>query len=152
MLRKLLFAMLLSTSTLPISALPARAEYCEIFYDQYGERSNCPFPSKGGIFQNAEWEVTIAPNLSDGFEYEYKGLNREKGDSIRLGLSNEIFGTTQRRQFIFHNDNYRYIVTIRPSEPNIIRLEVHQGSKVILNQLLYKVGGPDAARQQIFGW
>ncbi|MEB3225222.1 MAG: hypothetical protein VKJ86_05395 [Synechococcus sp.] len=149
MLKKTLCAVLFAFSTIPVLGLPAQASSCRFFDNGYSLSSNCEFPNRGGVFRNGEWEISIARAQSEGFGYMYKGRNRRTGDSLFLETS-EVIGTTSRMQYIFRNGNYRYTVTIRPSEPNVIRLEVYQGNRVLLNQLLSCVGNLESAYQRIF--
>ncbi|MGB2923672.1 MAG: hypothetical protein WBB82_00045 [Limnothrix sp.] len=148
MLKKLLCVSLLAASTFSTWILPAQAGNCRFYDNGYSVSSNCEFPSKGGVFQNDEWEISIARIQSEGFGYIYKSRGRTTGNSLSLETS-EVTGTTTRSQYIFRNGNYRYIVTIQPSDPSVIRLEVHQGNRVLLNQLLYRVGNVDNAYQRI---
>ncbi|WP_024547120.1 hypothetical protein [Picosynechococcus sp. NKBG15041c] len=152
MLKKLLYAAAIGASVVTLFTPSARAERCAIYTEGYSstyETSNCYFPNGGGVFQNGTWEVSIAPVGGDGVGYWYKGRNRQNGSFLRLE-GNEIQGITERRRYVFRNGDYSYIVTIRPSEPNTIRLEVYQGSTVILNQLLSRVGDLQAAENNIW--
>lgn len=149
MSKKILYAALLAISTISVWNLPAQASNCRFFDNGYSLSSNCEFPNRGGVFQNSEWEISIARSQTEGFGYMYRGRNRRTGSTLFLETS-EVIGTTSRSQYIFRNGNYRYVVTIRPSEPSVIRLEVYQGNRVLLNQLLNRVGGLDSAYQRIF--
>lgn len=147
MLKKLIFTSLALCSFFLIEMLPAKAGNCRSIME-YGSPSNtCTFPSGGGVFQNKEWEVAILHYEEE--YYIYKGRNRLTGDSLRLDIS-AISGTTERSKYIFRNGNYKYVVTIQPSDPNVIRLEVSQGQRVLLNQLLYRTGNSGAAHDRIF--
>ncbi|WP_143596820.1 hypothetical protein [Synechococcus sp. BDU 130192] len=149
MLKQLILSGFISASTLLIWASSVQAQRCQDnVYLPYGSGlyvSNCNFPQRGGVFQNTQWEVAIYPWEET---YFYKGRNRQTGDSLFLG-NVDVSGTKQRMHFTFRNGNYRYIVTIRPSDPNVIRLEVYQGSRALLNQLLYKVGDSQAAYRRM---
>lgn len=136
MFKKLFLAGLISTSTLSVWTLPVKAAPCrDIAQYPY---TNCAFPgSGGGFYENSDWEVGIL-HYEEGWHL-YKGRDKRTGNSLSLDTS-EIIGTTNRRQYVFRNGNYRYIVTVQPSDPNVIRLEVYQGSRVLLNQLLYRTG------------
>lgn len=152
MIKKLLFISSISVFTLTASMLSAEASTCRLYEGQYSLFTNCEFPTnKGGVFSNGEWQVSIARwNQGEAFDYMYKGRNLRTGDSLFLD-NVQLAGTTERSQYIFRNGNYRYIVTVRPSDPNTIRLEVYQGGRVLLNQLLYRTGSVDDAYREFYG-
>ena len=154
MLKRVFYVALIASSISPIWALPARAEKCVEFAVQvddgiWSQYTNCSFPDRGGVFQNNFWEISIAHAGGETAHYIYKGRNRKNGSSLQLTQSS-FQGTTERSQYVFRNGNYKYIVTIRPSDPNTIRLEVYQGSRVILNQLLNRVGDYTDAENNVF--
>lgn len=152
MFKKILYASMLAVLALPLLERSSQASTCRLFDNGYTLSSNCEFPTnKGGVFSNGEWQVSIARwNQGGAFDYMYKGKNLRTGSSLSLN-NVEITGTTARSQYIFRNGIYRYIVTVRPSDPNTIRLEVYQGSRLLLNQLLYRIGSVDAAYREFYG-
>ncbi|WP_143596818.1 hypothetical protein [Synechococcus sp. BDU 130192] len=152
MLKKILYASLIVVISLPVFAKPSQASSCQLFDNGYSLFTNCEFPTnRGGVFRNGEWQVSIARwNQGEAFDYMYKGENLRTGDSLSLN-NVDLSGTTTRSKYIFRNGNYRYIVTVRPSDPNTIRLEVYQGGQVLLNQLLYRVGSVDDAYREFYG-
>lgn len=139
-IKKIFFTAFSAVSLVLSSTLSVHAERChnnEYLYGYGVYVSNCDFPQGGGIFQNDAWEVVV---LSYEAELSYRGKNRNTGASIILNKA-IVSGTKERSQFIFRNGDVRYIVTIRPSDPNVIRLEVYQGNQILLNQLLSRIGG-----------
>lgn len=122
-------------------ALPAQAEPCQAYTVDhnrpygYGfdEINNCPVMN--GTFSNANWQVEIS-----GWElgaYRYRGVNLGNGDEITL-FDFDVAGTTDRPQYRFNNGDTLYTVSFQPRDPSTIRLEVYQGNRQILNQLLYR--------------
>ncbi|MDY7012091.1 MAG: hypothetical protein SVX43_00600 [Cyanobacteriota bacterium] len=99
----------------------------------YEEINNCPVIR--GTFSNSDWRVFIS--AYEPAAYLYRGTNLKNGNSIEL-IDFDIVGTTNRPQYRFHNGNVTYIVTFRYTDPNTIRLEVHQENRRILNPLLYR--------------
>lgn len=85
-------------------------------------------------FTDGKWLVTIGENGSDLI---YHGVNLETEDSITLaGVAFE--GDSQRQVFTWNNGSYRYQVAYRPNDPDVIRLQVFEGSEELLNRLLYR--------------
>ncbi|MDY6783840.1 MAG: hypothetical protein SW833_15070 [Cyanobacteriota bacterium] len=122
--------------------LPVKAEQpCRAYtvdrlnYIGYGyeEINNCPILN--GTFSNSDWQVEVTK--WEPADYRYRGTNLKNGDSIEL-FDFDVAGTTNRPQYRFHNGNATYVVTFRYSDPDTIRLEVYQGNRRILNQLLYR--------------
>ncbi len=121
--------------------LPAKAEQpCRAYtVDRpdtpygYEEINNCPIMR--GTFSNSSWRVEIA--AWEPAAYLYRGTNLNDGSSIQL-IDFDVVGTTSRPQYRFHNGNTTYVITFRYVDPETIRLEVYQGNRRILNQLLYR--------------
>ncbi len=73
----------------------------------------------------------------DGNALSYYGNNR-KGDSIRLRGAT-VSGNSQRHIYTWTNGDFRYQVAWQPSDPEVIRLQVFDGSgRELLNRLLYQ--------------
>ena len=88
-----------------------------------------------GTFSNATWEVDIW--VWEPAAYRYEGINLRNGCSISLfGL--DVTGTIERPQYRFHNGDTTYVVSFRYTDPDTIRVEVFQGRRVLLNELLYR--------------
>lgn len=139
---------ILLTSVVWAQTAQAEQRCRSITIGDYGYPSNtCLFPGGGGVFQNAGWEISILHYEED--YHIYYGRDRRTGNSLQLDIS-EISGTTTRSQYIARNGQYRYVVTIQPLDPNVIRLEVYQGQRVLLNQLLYKIGDSGDASRRMF--
>lgn len=99
----------------------------------YEEINNCPV--NRGTFSNSDWRVFIS--AYEPGAYLYRGTNLKNGNSIEI-VDSDIVGTTNRPQYRFHSGNVTYVVTFRYSDPDTIRLEIYQGNRRILNQLLYR--------------
>ncbi|HBB32879.1 MAG TPA: hypothetical protein DDZ80_22390 [Cyanobacteria bacterium UBA8803] len=88
-----------------------------------------------GTFTDSQWLVTI--------EYydnalSYYGENLITGDNLTLRGAT-IGGNRQRRIYTWNNSGYRYQVSWRPSQPEVIRVQVFDTrGKEILNHLLTK--------------
>ena len=157
MLKKILLATAISISTTILWASSARAEKCAIYTEGLPSimtyaYSNCPFPNGGGIFQNDLEKIHIAHLGGDSPHYRF-GLRVPSGRYFVL-VGFDIRGTTDRRQYFFNspyqlNDPYTHIVTIRPSNPNIIRVEMYEGNKLISNKLFYRIGSSEQAERAL---
>lgn len=133
-----------------INTSPLKAEPCKVIHPKYGATTtNCLFPGGGGIFRNDRWEVAIANYEEDYFIY--RGRDLRTGNSLQLS-SSQIIGTTERASYVFRNGIYSYTVTIQPSDPNVIRLEVSQYKNELLNVLLYRVGNANDAFSRFGGY
>jgi hypothetical protein len=119
--------------TQPVQAAPCRAYEVETPGTPYGfkEVNNCPILN--GTFVNSDWKVEIGQ--WEPLAYYYRGTNLSNGSSTEI-IDFNVTGTTNRPQYAFYNGNFAYVVTFRKSDPNTIRLEVYQGERRILNQLL----------------
>jgi hypothetical protein len=86
-------------------------------------------------FTDDEWRVTIG---YDGNDFSYYGENRITGDSIRLRGAT-VSGNSQRRILNWTNGDFLYQVAFQPRDPQVIRLQVFDGSgRAVLNRLLYQ--------------
>jgi hypothetical protein len=135
--------------SLPISwslseaALSQEDEPCQAYTVEtqtaYGfeEVNTCPLVrgdfSIRGTFANENWRVSISQ--WEPAAYIYKGVNRRDGSEIQL-MDFDVVGTTSRPQYRFTNEDVTYVVTFRYSDPDTIRVEIYQGDRVILNELL----------------
>jgi hypothetical protein len=103
----------------------------------YEEVNTCPLVrgdfSIRGTFANENWRVSISQ--WEPAAYIYKGVNRRDGSEIQL-MDFDVVGTTSRPQYRFTNEDVTYVVTFRYSDPDTIRVEIYQGDRVILNELL----------------
>ena len=100
----------------------------------FEEVNNCP--PINGVFQNEQWRVEFGHWEPTAFLY--RGTNRQNGDFIEL-INDELQGTTDHPEYIFRKGDMLYSVAFRPTEPNTIRLQVFQGDRRILNQLLTRI-------------
>lgn len=90
------------------------------------------FPS--GNYQDGTWAVSF--NWSDGDSFNYSGRNKRTGDSIQL-YGAQMSGNAQRRVYTWYNGQTRYQVAWRPSEPNVVRVQVFApNGREVLNRLL----------------
>lgn len=85
-------------------------------------------------FSDGEWLVTIGKN---GDDFTYYGVNLKSRASITLRGAN-LAANSQRHVYTWNNGDYRYQVAWRPSDPQVIRLQVFNGREELLNRLLYK--------------
>jgi len=138
-MRKILTA-LATTSLLlgviqPVQAAPCRAYVVNApnAPNGYREVNNCPIIN--GTFVNSDWKVEIG--RYEPLTYYYRGTSRSDGSSIEI-VDGNVKGTTNRPQYFFYNGDFAYVVTFQNSDPNTIRLEIYQGQRRILNQLLYR--------------
>ncbi len=102
--------------------------------DGYREVNNCP-PATG-TFQNERWRVEFG--RWEPAAFVYRGTNRLTGDSIQV-VHGEVRGTTDRPQYLFRNANTVYVVSFQADNANVIRVEVWQSDRRILNQLLTRI-------------
>ncbi|MBD2579919.1 hypothetical protein [Oscillatoria sp. FACHB-1406] len=104
----------------------------EILQTISGTRS----PVKKVAFSDGEWIISITENKDDLI---YSEVNLKTRSSLTLrGASISTDGLHQL--YHWNNGDYRYQVTWQPSEPQVIRLQVFDGSgKELLNRLLNKV-------------
>ncbi|MBD2315122.1 hypothetical protein H6G20_25990 [Desertifilum sp. FACHB-1129] len=85
-------------------------------------------------FTDGEWLVAVGKN---GDDFIYYGVNLETRDSITLRRA-AVSANSQRQVYAWNNGNYRYQVAWRPSDPKVIRLQVFDGTRELLNRLLYQ--------------
>lgn len=87
-------------------------------------------------FSDGEWIVVITENRDDLIYYE---VNLKTRSSLTLrGASISTDGS--RQLYRWNNDDSRYQVTWQPNDPQVIRLQVFDGSgKELINRLLNKV-------------
>lgn len=123
------------TIGLSLSAVfPAVAKPCKAYVvgrDMGSEVNNCPMMS--GKFSNSSWQVEVS-QWEPGM-YVYRSKNLSNGNSIEL-WDFDVRGTTSRPEYRFKNKKVLHIVTFQKSDSSTIRLEIYQGNKKILNQLL----------------
>ena len=114
------------------------------------EENNCPITvgdfSIRGTFANSNWQASFW-----AWEPAYYILyvkNQQDGSTINL-TGFDVMGTTSRPQYRFTapDQNITYVVTFRYSDPDMIRLEIYQNNRVIVNELLAResdelIGGP----------
>lgn len=88
-----------------------------------------------GTFQSADWYVSISYSNNALVYY-----GEEKGTSNWIQLSGaSVSGSSDRRVYTWNNGGYLYQVAWRPSDPNVIRVQVFTpGGSEILNQLMYR--------------
>lgn len=87
-----------------------------------------------GTFVDDEWQVIIG---YDGNALSYYGSNHRTGNSIRL-RGGRVSGNRQRHIYTWTNGDFRYQVAWRPSDPEVIRLQVFDGrGRELLNRILY---------------
>jgi len=84
-------------------------------------------------FTDSEWLVAIN---GDGNDLSYYGVNLTTRDSLTLRGAT-VSTNSQRQVYTWNNGNYRYQVAWRPSDPQVIRLQVFNGRRELLNRLLY---------------
>ncbi|NES19302.1 MAG: hypothetical protein F6K41_10330 [Symploca sp. SIO3E6] len=138
-MRKILTA--LATTSLLLGVIqPVQADPCRAYVvnapnapNGYREVNNCPIIN--GTFVNSDWNVEIG--RYEPLTYYYRGTSRSDGSSIEI-VDGNVKGTTNRPQYFFYNGDFAYVVTFQNSDPNTIRLEIYQGQRRILNQLLYR--------------
>lgn len=133
---------------LPLSisgaALSQEGEPCQAYEVEapdtgYGfeEVNTCPLVRENfsirGTFANENWRVSISQ--WEPAAYIYRGVNRHDGSEIQL-MDFDVRGTTSRPQYRFTNEDVIYVVTFRYSDPDTIRVEIIQGDRVLLNELL----------------
>jgi hypothetical protein len=129
----------LSGAALSQEGEPCQAYIVETPNSGYGfeEVNTCPLVrgdfSIRGTFANENWRVSISQ--WEPAAYIYRGVNRHDGSSIAL-MDFAVTGTTSRPQYRFTNEDVTYVVTFRYSDPDTIRVEIVQGNRVILNELL----------------
>ena len=99
--------------------------------DGYREVNNCP--PLTGTFRNERWRVEL--RRWEPAAFFYRGTDRLTGNTVEL-VHGEVRGTTDRPQYLFRNANTVYVVTFRADNANLIRVEVFQDDRRILNQLL----------------
>lgn len=114
------------------------------------EANNCPITvgnfSIRGTFSNSNWQASFG-----AWEPAYYILyvkNHQDGRQLNLtGFT--VRGTTRRPQYQFteRDRGIIYVVTFQYSDPNIIRLEIYQNNRAIVNELLTResdklLGGP----------
>jgi hypothetical protein len=143
---------------LPIAlAVPiaARAEeLCQARLDASGETdneiNNCPIAtgdfSIRGTFANSNWQASLWA-WEPGY-YILHVKNQLDDKTINLTGFN-VLGTTRRPQYRFtdRDRGLTYIVTFQYTDSNIIRLEIYEGDRLIVNELLphesdRRIGGP----------
>jgi|ERR687886_2638824 hypothetical protein len=91
--------------------------------------------ANGGTFADGEWQVVIGKN---GDDFSYYGVNLKTGDRITLRGAT-VSGNSQRQIYTWTNGNVRYQVVWQPSDPEVIRLQVFDGTgRELLNRLLYQ--------------
>lgn len=88
-----------------------------------------------GTFQSSSWYVNISYYNNTLVYY-----GEEKGTSNWIQLSGaSVSGSSDRRVYTWDNGGYLYQVAWRPSDPNVIRVQVFTPSgREILNQLMYR--------------
>lgn len=88
-----------------------------------------------GTFQSSSWYVNISYSNNTLVYY-----GEEKGTSNWIQLSGaSVSGSSDRRVYTWDNGGYLYQVAWRPSDPNVIRVQVFTPSgREILNQLMYR--------------
>ena len=88
-----------------------------------------------GTFADGEWQVVIG---YDGNALSYYGSNLRTGNSLKLRGA-KVSGNSQRHIYTWTNGDFRYQVAWQPSEPQVIRLQVFDGSgREVMNRLLYQ--------------
>ena len=145
--------------TLPVSltipSIVARAdELCQARLDTSGgndnEINNCPIVlgefSIRGTFANSNWQTSFWA-WEPGY-YILHVKNQQDDKIINLTGFN-VLGTNRRPQYRFtdRNQALTYIVTFQYTNSNIIRLEIYEGDRLIVNELLpresdRRIGGP----------
>jgi hypothetical protein len=94
------------------------------------------FPT--GDFSDGNWMITL---YYDNNVRHYHGWNLKTGDTISLS-GGTVSGDSRRWVYSWLNDDYIYEVSWRPSDPNIIRLQVFDpNGKTIVNRLMTKQTG-----------
>ncbi|HEY9612345.1 hypothetical protein [Allocoleopsis sp.] len=89
------------------------------------------FPT--GTFMDDTWSVSLS---FENNSYFYSGKNMRTGSSLLLSGATTS-GNNQRRVFTWRNGPNRYQVVWRPSDPDVIRVQVFApNGKEILNRLL----------------
>lgn len=88
-----------------------------------------------GTFQSPDWYVSISYS-NNTFVY----YGEEKGTNNWIQLSGaSVSGSSDRRVYTWDNGGYLYQVAWRPSDPNVIRVQVFTPSgREVLNQLMYR--------------
>ncbi|GAB4175773.1 MAG: hypothetical protein Fur006_06450 [Coleofasciculaceae cyanobacterium] len=89
---------------------------------------------KRAAFTDNEWLVAIGQN---GDDFSYYGVNLRTRSSLTLRGA-RVSANSQRQVYTWNNGDYRYQVAWQPSDPQVIRLQVFNGRKELLNRLLYK--------------
>lgn len=86
-----------------------------------------------GQFDDGEWQVNLS--AKEG-QYSYAARNLNTGDSLTL-YDATTSGNRERQVYTWSNYEFLYQIAWRPSNPEVIRLQVISPSgKVILNRLL----------------
>jgi len=85
-------------------------------------------------YTDGEWLVTVDDT---GNDFIYYGVHLETENSISLRGA-VIQGNRERYVYIWRNGNYRYQLAYRPNDPGVVRLQVFEGSRELLNRLLYR--------------
>jgi len=89
---------------------------------------------KSVVFTDGEWLIAISPN---GNDLSYYGINVKTRDSLILRRAT-VSANSQRQVYAWNNGDYRYQVAWQPNDPQIIRLQVFNRSRELMNRLLYK--------------
>lgn len=93
---------------------------------------NTPKSQEFPAFSDGEWLVTFKEN---GNDLIYYGANvQTKADIVLRNVT--IQGNQQRRVFSWNNGDYTYQVAYQPSDPDFLRLQVFEGSELLLDRLL----------------
>ena len=86
-----------------------------------------------GEFTDGYWWIAL---WFEGGIYHYRGVNLDTGDSLSLAGAS-VAGDSNRRVYIWRNGDYRYQVAWRPSDANVIRLQVFSpNGQEIMNSLM----------------
>jgi hypothetical protein len=84
------------------------------------------------VFTDGEWIIKIKRK---GQDLIYDGLNSNEGKGIRItGVRKS--GTKDRHIYTWRNRGAYYIVIWQPSDPTFARVQVKDGSKMVLDKLL----------------
>jgi hypothetical protein len=88
--------------------------------------------AKSVAFTDDEWLVAIAPN---GNDLTYYGVNLKTRDSLSL-RGGSFSDSSQLKVYSWNNGDYRYQLSWKPSDSQVIRLQVFNGQEELLNRLL----------------
>jgi len=95
-------------------------------------------PTGSFIDNNGEWEITL---WFENGTYQYYGENYYSGDTLSLSGARQTRNSNPgRREYIWDNGAYEYLVAWQPSDPDFVRLQVFDpNGREILNRLMERV-------------